>query len=125
MIQDAQKIKDSLMRIYKILELEPEDAASIINDLAKAQQLAVATELMGDLNKNDAIIIKESEQKTGKELDVAIESIAKNHINDQELKNRAQAAIYNVLNEHAAYLKSCGDNRQKEEIKKILAEIGL
>jgi copper oxidase (laccase) domain-containing protein len=122
---DMQKNNDLLNRVYEILKLTPEEIKAAIGELAKAQQAAVSAELLKSMTEEEAGLIAGLGQKTGGEQAAAMEKIAKNHLADENFKNRAIAAAKSVINEHIAYLKTRGDDHQKEQIAKILSEIEI
>ena len=111
------------MRVYEILEFTPDEATSALNDLAAMQQLAVSTELLKSLTEDEVKTINEAAQKTDAEKMAAMEQIAKAHAADDDFKVRALAAAKSALADYAAYFKTRGDDGQKTEIAKILAEI--
>lgn len=123
MIHDIQKITNSLTRVYEILEFTPDEIKDAISDLGKAQQLAVAAELLKSLTANEAKAISDAAQKTDEEKRALMERIAKTRAADEDFKSRAQEAAKKVLDEHIAHLKSGGDGEQKETIVRILKEI--
>jgi hypothetical protein len=96
-----------------------------LNDLAGVQQLAVSTELLKSLTENEvASLNKDFAVKSEEERKKLIEEIAKAYVSDEDFKSRAQAAAKKVFDEHIAYLKTRGDDGQKQAIAKILSEIG-
>lgn len=123
MIQDNQKIKESLIGIYQLLKFTPSEINETFQGITQVQQVAASSELLKSLNEDEIKIMTESVEKSDEEKQGIMEQIAKNHLNDVDLKSRTQAAITGVLEEHIAYLKTRGDDRQKEEISKILAGI--
>jgi hypothetical protein len=124
MVQDMQKNENFLIRIYKALGFAPDEIKELGNSLAGAQQLAVSTELLRSFTDEEKRAINESAQKSDEEKKAVVDRIAKAHITDDDFKSRAQDEVKKVLDEHIAYLKTCGDTAQKAEIAKILAEVG-
>jgi len=53
-----------------------------------------------------------------------MDQIAQAHAADENFKVRMQSEIKKVIDEHIAYLKTCGDDGQKAEIAKVLAGFG-
>jgi len=120
----GDNIKNILKRVYGILKFSEDEAKDSLSDLAGIQQVAVATELMKVLGEEEVKTLNGLAQKTDEERKAAMEQIAKAHAGDEGFKTAAQAAAKKVLDEHIAYLKTRGDEAQKAEIAKILAEIG-
>ena len=123
MIQDIQKINDCVARIYEILEFAPEQIEELKGDLAKAQQAAAAAEMLKNLTQDELKSIDEAAQKSDEDKKAAIEQIVKLRAADKNLKQAAAIAAKKVLDEHIDYLKTQGDEAQKAEIAKILAEM--
>lgn len=123
-IQDSKAIQSALARVYEILEFTPDGATNALNDLAGIQQVAVATELVKVLTEDEVKTLNGLAQKSDEEKKAAMEQIAKAHAADENFKAASLSAAKKVLDEHIAYLKTRGDDAQKAEIAKILAEIG-
>ena len=121
--KDLKAIRDVAARAYEILKFTPEDIKDALDDLAGIQQVAVATELVKVLTADEIKTLNEAAKKSEEEKNAAMEQIIKTHAADEGFKTRAQAAAKKVLGEHIAYLKTRGDDNQKEAIAKILAEI--
>ncbi len=119
-----QQIQEALKKVYGILKFSDKEAQDSLNDLAGIQQVAVATELVKVLTEDEVKTLNELAQKSDEEKKALMEQIAKAHAADEGFKAAAQAAAKKVIDEHAAYLKTRGDDAQKAEIAKILAEIG-
>ena len=122
--QDPKTIHNALTLVYEILKFSPDEIKNALNDLAGIQQVAVATELVKVLGEDEVKTLNDLAQKTDEEKKAAMEQIAKAHANDETFKTAAQVAAKKVLDEHITYLKTRGDESQKAEIAKILAEIG-
>jgi len=122
MVQDTSKIKDCLVRIYGILEFTSEEVAAAMEKLAKIQQAAVSAAFLESLTPEEVKSINDAAQKSDQEKKAIIEQITQGHAVNEDFKNRTQAEIKKVISEHTAYLKTRGDDRQKNEIAKILAE---
>jgi len=121
---DPKAIQGALTRVYETLKFTPDEAKGALNDLAGLQQLAVATELLKSLTEGEvAELNKDFAAKSEDERKAMIEEIAKAHGADIEFVAAAQAAAKKVLDDHIAYLKTRGDDSQKETIGKLLAEI--
>ncbi|MFA6376924.1 MAG: hypothetical protein WCX69_06010 [Candidatus Paceibacterota bacterium] len=124
-IQDPKEIQRVLTRVYETLKFVSEETKNALNDLAAVQQLAVSAELLKSLTETEvATLNSELAAKSDEEKKALIEGIAKAHAADDDFKARAQVAAKKVLDDHIAYLKTRGDDAQKAEIAKILAEIG-
>ena len=122
--QDPKIVQSALTRVYETLKLTLDGIKGSLNDLAGVQRLAVFTELLKSLTEAEvATLNTELSTKTDEEKKSLIESIARAHAADADFKARAQAAAKAVLDDHIAYLKTRGDETQKEVITKILAEI--
>jgi tRNA 2-selenouridine synthase SelU len=122
--KDPKAIQDVLTRVYGLLKFTPDEVKGSINDLASIQQVAISTELIKDLTESEvADLNKDFESKSEAERKAAIEVVAKKRSANPEFLARVQAAAKKVLDEHIAYLKTRGDDGQKQEIAKILAEI--
>lgn len=125
MANDPKTIQGALTRVYETLKFTPDEAKGALNDLAGLQQLAVSTELLKSLTESEvASLNKDFAAKTEDERKAMVEQIAKAHGTDKNFMAAAQAAAKKVLDDHIAYLKTRGDDVQKEAIGKILAEIG-
>jgi|GEM_PF-963365 hypothetical protein len=123
-IQDPKEIQRVLTRVYETLKFVSKETKSALNDLAAVQQLAVSTELLKSLTEAEVTVLNnELTTKTDEEKKTLIERIAKAHATDEDFRARAQVAARKVLNDHITYLKTRGDDVQKTEIAKILAEI--
>lgn len=123
MAQATSKVKDCLVRVYKILEFTSDDIDATLKELAKIQQIAVSTAFLGVLTPEEIKAINGAAQKSSEEKKAIMEQIAKAHAGDENFKVRMQAEMKKVNDEHIAYLKTRGDDSQKAEIAKILAEI--
>jgi hypothetical protein len=122
--QNLATVENILMRVYKLLKFNSDEAKNALNGLAGTQQLAISAELLGSVTEDEVEVLNDAMQKNDGEKRIAIEQIAKAHENDGDFKFRARVAAKKVLDEHIAYLKTRGDEGQKAEIAKILAEIG-
>jgi hypothetical protein len=118
-----ENIQKNFKKVYAILRFTDKEADDALNGLAGVQQAAIANELLKTLNREEADQIGAISQKSDEEKKAAMEQIAKAHAGDEGFKVAAQAAAKKVLDEHIAYLKTRGDEGQKAEIAKILAEI--
>ena len=116
-------IANILNRVHAILKITPDEARDRINNLAGVQQIAVAYELMQVLTEEETKSLDSLEQIPDGEKGVVMERIAKAHANDPKFKSVAEAASQKVLADYIAYLRTRGDNVQKAEIAKILAEV--
>lgn len=123
MAQTMSKVKDCLVRVYEILEFTSDDIDATLKELAKIQQIAVSTAFLEVLTLEEIKAINGAAQKSNEEKKAVMEQIAKAHAGDENFKVRIQAEIKKVNDEHIAYLKTRGDDSQKAEIAKILAEI--
>ena len=122
--QDRETIQNTLTRVYGILKFTPDEAKRALNDLAGVQQLAVSAELLKSLTEAEvADLNNDFASKSEQERKATMEQIAKAHATDDDFKARAKTAAKKVLDEHIAYLKTRGDDGQKEAIGRILAEI--
>jgi len=119
-----KNVQEVLIKVYGILKFTETEAKDALNDLAGIQQVAVATEMVKVLTEDEVKTLNGLAQKTDEEKKAAMEQIAKMHAAEEGFKAAAQAAAKKVLDEHIAYLKTRGDEAQKAEIAKILAEIG-
>jgi hypothetical protein len=119
-IQNTQSV---LSRVYGILKFTADEAKDALGDLAGVQQVAVATELMKVLGENEVKTLNGLAEKSDEEKKAIMEQIAKSRAGDESFKTAAQAAAKKVLDDHIAYLKTRGDDNQKQAINKILAEI--
>ena len=118
-----QQIQDMLRHIYSILEFTPDGVKNTFNDLAAMQQMAVSTELVKVLTEDEVKTLNEAAQKSDHEKKIIIEQLTRAHSGDQEFVTRSEVAARKVLDDHIAYLRTRGDDAQKAEISKILAEI--
>ena len=123
MVQATPKIKDCLARIYEILEFTSDEIDATLKELAKIQQIAVSTVFLEVLTPEEIKAINGAAQKSSEEKKAIMEQIAKAHAGDENFKVRMQAEMKKVNDEHIAYLKTRGDDAQKAEIAKIMAEI--
>jgi len=122
--QDS-KVVIALTRSYEILKMTPQEIKNALSDLTGIQQLAVSTELIRSLTEAEvAALNNDLAAKSVEGKQAMIEEIAKAHAADNDFKARAQAAIKKTLDDHIAYIKTRGDDTQKAEVAKILAEIG-
>jgi hypothetical protein len=119
----TKNIQDALTRVYSILKFTEAETDDALGDLAGIQQVAVATELVKMLNEEEIKTLNGLAEKSEVEKKAAMEQIVKVRATDSDFKYRAQAAAKKVLDEHIAYLKTRGDDNQKQAINKILAEI--
>ncbi len=124
MVQDTPKIKDCLARIYEILEFTSDEIAAAMKELAKIQQAAVSTAFLEALAPEEIRAINDAAQKSDDEKKLIMDQIAQAHAADENFKVRMQSEIKKVIDEHIAYLKTCGDDGQKAEIAKVLAGLG-
>jgi len=122
--QKEESFRDGLMRIYGILNFTPDEVKNAINDLAQIQQLRIMEELLKDMTAAEAAELSVLVSKSEEEKRVIIENIAKKHGTNEDFKTRVQAEAKKVQDDHVAYLKTRGDEKQKVEIAKIAAEIG-
>ena len=118
-----QQMQEALKKVYTILKFSEEEVKDALNDLAGIQQVAVATELVKVLTEDEVKTLNDLAQKSDAEKKAAMEQIAKAHAGDENFKKAAAEAAKRVVDEHAAYLKTRGDEAQKAEIAKILSEI--
>jgi len=123
MIMENKNIQENLKEVYAVLKFSEKEAQDALNDLAGIQQVAVAAELVKTLSEDEASELNAAAQKSDEEKKAVMEKIAKARANDENFKTAAQAAAKKVIDEHIAYLKTRGDDAQKAEIAKILAEI--
>jgi len=115
-----QMISDVLLRAYETLKFSPEEAKNALNDLAGLQQMAIMTELMKDLTKEEvAGLNKNFPSKSDEDKKKEVEYLFKNRYSEEEFKNKIETTIKKVLDDHLAYLKSRGN----EQVDQILAEI--
>jgi hypothetical protein len=122
--QDQKIIKNALTAVYETLKFAPDEIDGALSDLAGVQQIAITTEVLKSLTETEvAELNKDFAVKPELERKAMIERIAKTHAAEDDFKARVQSAAKKVLDEHIAYLKTRGDDRQKEAIAKILAEI--
>ena len=124
MVQDTPKIKDCLASIYEILEFTSDEIAAAMKELAKIQQAAVSTAFLEALAPEEIRAINDAAQKSDDEKKLIMDQIAQAHAADENFKVRMQSEIKKVIDEHIAYLKTCGDDGQKAEIAKVLAGLG-
>ncbi len=124
MVQDTPKIKDCLARIYEILEFTSDEIAAAMKELAKIQQVAVSTAFLEALAPEEIRAINDAAQKSDDEKKLIMDQIAQAHAADENFEVRMQSEIKKVIDEHIAYLKTCGDDGQKAEIAKVLAGLG-
>ena len=118
-----QQMQEALKKVYTILKFSEEEVKDALNDLAGIQQVAVATELVKVLTEDEVKTLNDLAQKSDAEKKAAMEQIAKAHAGDENFKKATAEAAKRVVDEHAAYLKTRGDEAQKAEIAKILSEI--
>jgi hypothetical protein len=123
MDEKSQKINDTLVRVYEALKFTSEEVKGALNDLVGIQQIAVATELLKSLTESEVKTLNDLASKSDEEKKKTMEQIAQAHKDDKDFAGRARAAAKKVLDDHIAYLKTRGDEGQKEEIGKILAAI--
>jgi hypothetical protein len=122
---DNKKIKNALERVYGVLKFSPTETKETVNNIAELQQLAVAAELIGNLTESEKMslgndfMIKSEDEKIK-----IISQIFQGHGSNEDFLARAQAAAKKVLDDHIAYLKTRGDEAQKAEVAKIMAEVG-
>jgi vacuolar-type H+-ATPase subunit H len=106
------------------LKFKPEEIKAALNDLTGIQQMAVFNELLKDLNENEiAALNSDFSQKTEPERNQMLEDLVKARRDNQEFKTRVQAAAKKVLDGHITYLKTRGDDNQKQIISQILSEV--
>ena len=120
---ENQQIQEKLKMVYAVLKFSENEAKEALSDLAGIQQVAVATELVKVLTEDEVKTLNDLAQKPDEEKKAAMEQIAKAHAADEGFKAAAQAAAKKVIDEHAAYLKTRGDDSQKAEIAQILGVI--
>lgn len=118
-----KNIQDALTRAYSILKFTEAETVDALGDLAGIQQVAVATELVRVLNEDEIKTLNGLTEKSEAKRKEAMEQIAKSRATDPDFKSNAQAAAKKVLDEHIVFLKTRGDDNQKQAINKILAEI--
>lgn len=118
-----QNISDALSRVYQVLKFSPETIKTTLGELGATQQIAIFTELVDVLTEKEAADLAAAAEKSDEEKKGVMEKIAKARVNDEGFKSAARAAAKKVIDEHIAYLKTRGDEVQKAEIAKILAEI--
>ena len=123
MKQTEDKIQDILSQTYKILKLNDAEIKSSLNNISILQQLAISTELLKSFTEKEIDIVSNLKGGTDADKKTAANLIAKEHAGDQDFAGRAQDAVKKVLDNHIAYLKTRGDDQQKAEISKVLAEI--
>jgi hypothetical protein len=115
---------DSLMIVYGILKMTPDESKAAVVDLAGLQQLAVATVLLKDLSKEEVEELNKAiPSATDTEKQKTMQVIAQKRHGDAEFSAKVKTATDKVLADHIAYLKTRGDAGQKQEIGRILAEI--
>jgi len=122
--QKTKAMQEKLTRIYGVLKFTPEEVVGALNDLAGIQQIEAATELMKVLGKDEIRALDELAQKSDEEKRAIVEKITKIHAADNDFMARAQAAADSALNRHIEYLKTRGDESQKQQIAEILAQAG-
>jgi hypothetical protein len=120
---ENQQTQEFFKKIYAILKFSDDEIKNAMIDLSGVQQVAVATELVKVLTEDEVKILNELAQKSDEEKRAAMEQIAKAHASDEAFKTAAAVAAKKVIDEHVAYLKTRGDEAQKAEIAKILADI--
>ena len=118
-----QNTQSILNKIYSILKFSDKEARGALNDLANIQQVAAATELFKVLTKEEIETLNGLAQKSSEERNAEMEKLVKNHVVDNNLQSSMQAAAKKAIDEHIAYLKTRGDDNQKKEIAKLLAQI--
>lgn len=116
-------IENILAKAYGILKMPPDEIKIVLNDLGSLQRAAVLAELIKGLNEaeiKELAAVANNPEDRGK---LVMEKIAVIHKDDADFGIRAQGAAKGILNDHINYLKTQGDDAQKAEIAKILAEI--
>lgn len=119
-----KNIQEALIRVYAILKFSQQEAKETLDDMVNIQQTAATAELLKRLSPPEIDLFKDIDKRSEEERNAIMAHIARAHENDAEFKSRAQAAVDKLLDEHIAYLKTRGDDAQKQAIAKIFAEIG-
>lgn len=120
---EKQSLQDSLKQVYAILKFTEEEANRALKDLASIQEIEVATELVKSFSPEEVKTINGLAAAAEEEKKAVMEKIAQAHAAEEDFRARAAAAAKKVLYEHIIYLKTRGDESQKAEIAKILAEL--
>jgi hypothetical protein len=120
---ENENIANILNRVCAILKFTPDESREAINNLAGVQQIAVASELVRVLSEEEIKTMGDLAQKTAEEKKAVMEQIAVAHADDPKFKSASEAATQMVLTDYITYLKTRGDEAQKAEIAKVLAEI--
>jgi hypothetical protein len=117
-------VSETLMRAYQVLKMTPQETQEALNGLAGLQHLALTSELLKDLTKDEVEELnKIAPTATDEEKQKQIQMIAQKRQSNAEFGARVKVAIEKVMRDHISYLRSRGDDRQKEEITRILDEI--
>jgi len=120
---EKQHIEEVLKHAYSILGFSESEATSVLNGLAKAQQLAVAAELIDDMSADEAKAFGILMQGADDERKTLLDRFVKPRLVDEGFKSRMHAVTSKVLDEHVVYLKTRGDSNQKAAIAKLLAAL--
>lgn len=117
-------ILNSVKQVYSILKFSPKEAQAALNDLAGISQSAIMAEMMGDLSKDEIVELEKCflpENAAGKK--EMIERAVRKHFLKKEFIVKAEIVSEKVWREYAAYLRSLGNDEQREKIGQMLAGI--
>jgi len=118
------KIKAVFVEAYGILNFTSDQKEKALGEIAGLQQLAIAREMVKDLAKEELddlgkILAKGEDEIKQEEID----AILKKHSPSKNLEFNVKLAIEKVLRDHAAFLKTQGNESQKEKITALLSNI--
>jgi hypothetical protein len=123
-MEKDEKIKPVFIAAYGLLGFTPEQIEKALGEVAGLQQMAVAREMIKDLAKEelDALSGLLAGSQSG-DKQKEIDALMQKHKPSKEFELKAKLAIERILHEHAAYLKTLGNDYQKEKIATLLSEI--
>jgi len=110
------------MGVYELLDFTTKQKEKALGEIAGLQQLAIAREMVKDLAKEELdalgrILVKKEDEIKQEEID----AILKKHLPSKNLELNVKLAIERVLRDHAAFLKTQGNESQKEKIAALLS----
>jgi hypothetical protein len=126
MNQDFVKadIVDLIKQVYAVLEFSPSQIDAALDDFYGINQSAVAAQMVTDFTPKEVEELNKclSPEFAGNRQE-KLGEIVKSHFSNTNFAAKAGEATDKAWREYAAYLKTLGNDSQKEKISQILASI--
>jgi len=120
-----EAVKEVFERAYRVLKFTPEEIQQTFDSLADLEQLLLMNVLLKSLNKEEIVSLNKNfadATEDGKKK--IIEEIIDARKHDKNFMDQICTVAAKTANDHIIFLKGRGDDAQKQEVAKVMAEIG-